>query len=78
MKKRTLGLLTGTIDESTSFDKGDFRNVVPRFSAEARKANQALVDLLGSMAAAKQATPARSRWRGCWRSPPHLAALTGR
>ena len=53
------GFLTGKIDENTSFDKDDFRNVVPRFSPEARKANQALVDLLGSIAAVKQATPAQ-------------------
>src|SRR5205823_14274137 len=41
------GFLTGKIDEKTEFDKTDFRNIVPRFSAEARKANQALVDALG-------------------------------
>src|SRR5204863_1936025 len=49
------GFLTGKIDENTSFDKDDFRNIVPRFSPEARKANQTLVDLLGSIAAARQA-----------------------
>jgi aryl-alcohol dehydrogenase-like predicted oxidoreductase len=53
------GFLTGKIDESTSFDKDDFRNIVPRFSAEARKANLALVDRLGTIAAAKRATPAQ-------------------
>jgi aryl-alcohol dehydrogenase-like predicted oxidoreductase len=53
------GLLTGKIDENTSFDKDDFRNIVPRFSPEARKANQALVDQLGAIAALKQATPAQ-------------------
>jgi aryl-alcohol dehydrogenase-like predicted oxidoreductase len=53
------GFLTGKIDENTSFDKDDFRNIVPRFSPEARRANQALVDLLGSIAAVKQATPAQ-------------------
>src|SRR5262249_22190602 len=53
------GFLTGAIDEKTTFDKTDFRNIVPRFSAEARKANQALVDLLGEMAARKKATPAQ-------------------
>ena len=53
------GFLTGTIDDKTSFDKDDFRNVVPRFSPEARKANQALVDRLGKLARAKQATPAQ-------------------
>jgi aryl-alcohol dehydrogenase-like predicted oxidoreductase len=53
------GFLTGKIDEKTSFSADDFRNVVPRFSPEARKANQALVDLLGSIAASKQATSAQ-------------------
>jgi aryl-alcohol dehydrogenase-like predicted oxidoreductase len=53
------GYLTGKIDESTSFDSNDFRNTVPRFSAEARKANRALVDLLGSIAQRKGATPAQ-------------------
>ena len=53
------GFLTGAIKEDTTFDSGDFRNVVPRFSPEARKANQALVDQLGQIAARKQATPAQ-------------------
>lgn len=53
------GFLTGSIDEHTTFDKSDFRNIVPRFTAEARKANQALVDLLRAVAARKQATPAQ-------------------
>src|SRR3984885_2868035 len=53
------GFLTGKIDENTTFDKTDFRNIVPRFSAEARKANQALVDLLGEIAARKNQTPAQ-------------------
>jgi aryl-alcohol dehydrogenase-like predicted oxidoreductase len=53
------GFLTGKIDASTTFEKGDFRNIVPRFSPEARKANQALVELLGSIAASKKATPAQ-------------------
>jgi aryl-alcohol dehydrogenase-like predicted oxidoreductase len=53
------GFLTGTIDEKTSFASDDFRNVVPRFSPEARKANQALVDQLASIAAAKRATSAQ-------------------
>jgi aryl-alcohol dehydrogenase-like predicted oxidoreductase len=44
------GFLTGKIDEHTTFDKNDFRNTVPRFSEENRKANQALVDLLGKIA----------------------------
>jgi aryl-alcohol dehydrogenase-like predicted oxidoreductase len=53
------GFLTGTINQDTKFDKTDFRNIVPRFTAEARKANQALVDLLGAVAERKKATPAQ-------------------
>src|SRR5947207_3293269 len=53
------GFLTGTIDEKTTFVSSDFRNIVPRFTAEARKANQALVDLLRTIAARKKATPAQ-------------------
>ncbi len=53
------GFLTGTIDEKTSFAKDDFRNIVPRFSPEARRANQALVEQITSMAAAKRATAAQ-------------------
>jgi aryl-alcohol dehydrogenase-like predicted oxidoreductase len=53
------GFLTGKIDENTAFAKDDFRNIVPRFSPEARRANQALVDLLGLIAAKKRATPAQ-------------------
>src|SRR5947199_2197749 len=53
------GFLTGKIDENTTFDSSDFRNIVPRFTPEARKANQALVDLLGKIAEGKKATPAQ-------------------
>ena len=53
------GFLTGKIDANTKFDASDFRNVVPRFSPEARKANRAVVDLLGSIAARMKATPAQ-------------------
>ena len=53
------GFLTGKIDANTKFDSSDFRNVVPRFTAEARQANQALVDLLGRIATGKKATPAQ-------------------
>jgi aryl-alcohol dehydrogenase-like predicted oxidoreductase len=53
------GFLTGKIDESTTFDPTDFRNTVPRFSAENRKANQALVDVLGAIAARKGVTNAQ-------------------
>jgi len=53
------GFLTGKIDENTTFESSDFRNTVPRFAAEARKANQALVDLIGVIAQRKDATPAQ-------------------
>jgi aryl-alcohol dehydrogenase-like predicted oxidoreductase len=53
------GFLTGAIDDKTSFDKTDFRNIVPRFSPEARKANQGLVSVLQQLAKAKGATPAQ-------------------
>ena len=53
------GFLTGAISETTTFEKTDFRNIVPRFSPEARKANHALVDLLGKIAADKKATSAQ-------------------
>ncbi len=53
------GFLTGKIDANTTFDRSDFRNTVPRFTPGARKANQALVDLLGTIAAQKNATPAQ-------------------
>jgi aryl-alcohol dehydrogenase-like predicted oxidoreductase len=52
------GFLTGKIDEKTTFDSSDFRSTLPRFTPEARKANQALIDLLGSIAQRKKATPA--------------------
>ena len=53
------GFLTGQINENTTFDSSDFRNVVPRFTSEARKANQAVVDLLRELGARKKATPAQ-------------------
>jgi aryl-alcohol dehydrogenase-like predicted oxidoreductase len=53
------GFLTGKIDENTAFDSSDFRNIVPRVSPEARKANQALVDLLRHIGERKHATPAQ-------------------
>src|SRR5205823_2992248 len=53
------GFLTGKITESTTFDSTDFRNIVPRFTPEARKANRAFVDQLGKIAARKKATPAQ-------------------
>jgi aryl-alcohol dehydrogenase-like predicted oxidoreductase len=53
------GFLTGKIDANTTFDSADFRSGLPRFTPEARKANQAVVDLLTSIAKRKQATPAQ-------------------
>ncbi len=53
------GFLTGKIDENTKFDSSDFRNIVPRFAPEARKTNQAIVDLLTKIAERKKATPAQ-------------------
>ena len=53
------GFLTGAISENTAFDRSDFRNTVPRFKPEARKANQVLVDLLGGIASRMHATPAQ-------------------
>ena len=53
------GFLTGKIDENTTFDSNDFRNTVPRFAPEARKANRALADLIGSIAQRKNVTPAQ-------------------
>jgi len=56
---RTWQVLTGTIDAGTRFDPADFRNISPRFTAEARGANQSVVDLLGRVASRKNATPAQ-------------------
>ena len=53
------GFLTGAITKNATFDRSDFRSIVPRFTPEAREANQALVDLLREIAARKQATPAQ-------------------
>jgi len=71
------GFLTGKIDESTSFDKSDFRNVVPRFSAEARKANQGVVDLLGDIAARKKATPAQIALAWLLAQKPWIVPIPG-
>jgi len=71
------GFLTGKIDEKTTFDKNDFRNVVPRFTPEARKANQALVDLLGSMAERKQATPAQVALAWLLAQKPWIVPIPG-
>jgi len=71
------GFLTGKIDESTSFDKSDFRNVVPRFSTEARKANQGVVDLLGEIAARKKATPAQVALAWLLAQKPWIVPIPG-
>jgi aryl-alcohol dehydrogenase-like predicted oxidoreductase len=71
------GFLTGKIDENTKFDSTDFRNVVPRFTPEARKANQALVDLLGKIAAEKNATPAQIALAWLLAQKPWIVPIPG-
>jgi aryl-alcohol dehydrogenase-like predicted oxidoreductase len=71
------GFLTGKIDENTSFDSGDFRNSVPRFSAESRKANQALVELIGGIAQRKQATPAQIALAWLLAQKPWIVPIPG-
>ena len=71
------GFLTGKIDESTSFASGDFRNAVPRFSPEARKANQAVVELLTSLAAQKGATPAQVALAWLLAQKPWIVPIPG-
>jgi aryl-alcohol dehydrogenase-like predicted oxidoreductase len=71
------GFLTGKIDESTQFDSGDFRNSVPRFSPEARKANQAIVELLRDMARRKGATPAQIALAWLLAQKPWIAPIPG-
>lgn len=71
------GFLTGKIDENTQFEKSDFRNSVPRFSPEARKANQALVDLLGQIAQQKQATPAQLALAWLLAQKPWIVPIPG-
>lgn len=71
------GYLTGQIDESTDFDKNDFRNTVPRFAPEARKANRALVDLLTSIAQRKNATPAQIALAWLLAQKPWIAPIPG-
>ena len=71
------GFLTGKIDEKTTFEKNDFRNIVPRFSPEARKANQALVDLLGDIATRKNATPAQIALAWLLAQKPWIVPIPG-
>ena len=71
------GFLTGKINEDTKFDKTDFRNIVPRFAPEARKANQALVDLLGKFARQKKATPAQVALAWLLAQKPWIVPIPG-
>jgi len=71
------GFLTGKIDESTTFDSTDFRNTVPRFSAENRRANQVLVDLVSSIAARLRATPAQVALAWLLAQKPWIVPIPG-
>jgi len=71
------GFLTGKIDENTKFDSSDFRNVVPRFSPEARKANQSMVDLLTRIAEKKKATPAQIALAWLLAQKPWIVPIPG-
>ncbi len=71
------GFLTGKIDESTTFDSNDFRNTVPRFSAENRRANQVLVDLVTSIAARLRATPAQVALAWLLAQKPWIVPIPG-
>ena len=71
------GFLTGKISEDTQFDKSDFRNIVPRFTPENRKANQAFVDLLAKIAARKKATPAQIALAWLLAQKPWIVPIPG-
>jgi aryl-alcohol dehydrogenase-like predicted oxidoreductase len=71
------GFLTGKMDASTTFDSSDFRNKLPRFTPEARKANQALVDLIGKVAQRKQATPAQIALAWLLAQKPWIVPIPG-
>jgi aryl-alcohol dehydrogenase-like predicted oxidoreductase len=71
------GFLTGKIDENTSFDSTDFRSTLPRFTAEARKANQALVDLLGAIGKRKNAAPAQIALAWLLAQKPWIVPIPG-
>ena len=71
------GFLTGKMDESTRFETGDFRNLLPRFTREARKANQALVELLGEIAQRKKATPAQIALAWLLAQKPWIVPIPG-
>ena len=71
------GFLTGAINEQTKFDKNDFRNIVPRFTPENRKTNQALVDVLGRFARQKKATPAQIALAWLLAQKPWIVPIPG-
>ena len=71
------GFLTGKMNENTTFDSSDFRNILPRFTPEARKANQALVELLGTIAARKKATPAQIALAWLLAQKPWIVPIPG-
>ena len=71
------GFLTGMINETTTFDSSDFRNILPRFTQEARKANQALVDLLGKIGEQKKATPAQIALAWLLAQKPWIVPIPG-
>ena len=71
------GFLTGKIDETTTFDNTDFRNILPRFTPEARKANQVLIDLLGQIAEQKKATPAQIALAWLLAQKPWIVPIPG-
>jgi aryl-alcohol dehydrogenase-like predicted oxidoreductase len=71
------GFLTGKVNENTTYDSSDFRNLLPRFTPEARKANQALVDLLGKIAARKKATPAQIALAWLLAQKPWIVPIPG-
>ena len=71
------GFLTGTIDANTKFDPSDFRNMVPRFNEENRKANKALVDLIAAIAARKNATPAQIALAWLLAQKPWIVPIPG-
>ena len=71
------GFLTGKMNENTSFDSTDLRNTLPRFTPEARKANQALVDLLGQIAERKKATPAQVALAWLLAQKPWIVPIPG-
>jgi aryl-alcohol dehydrogenase-like predicted oxidoreductase len=71
------GFLTGKMNENTKFDKSDFRNILPRFTPEAMKANQALVDLLGKIAQRKKTTPAQIALAWLLAQKPWIVPIPG-